>query len=57
MALLVFSSAVGIWRLYSGGASGLGVGVNLFWVAFDLIVLSVVIGAVRYRGHDADDGQ
>lgn len=56
VALLVLASAVGIWRLYSGGASGLGVGVNLFWVAFDLIVLSVVIGAVRYRGHDADDG-
>ncbi|MDM7489499.1 glycosyltransferase [Rhodococcus sp. GXMU-t2271] len=52
MVLLVAASAVGVVRLYLGASSVLGVGVNLFWVLFDLAILSVVIPAVRYRGPD-----
>ncbi|NGP04193.1 glycosyltransferase [Rhodococcus sp. 14C212] len=54
MALLVIASAVGVVRLYLGASSVLGVGVNLFWVLFDLAILSVVIPAVRYRGPDME---
>jgi cellulose synthase (UDP-forming) len=51
MAMLVVASAIGIVQLYLGATTVLGVGVNLFWVLFDLLILSVVIQAVRYRGH------
>ncbi|KUI16239.1 cellulose synthase [Mycobacterium sp. GA-1285] len=54
MVLLVVASIIGIVQLYFGAISVLGVGVNLFWVLFDLIILSVVFQAVRYRGHDAE---
>ncbi|AWG99068.1 glycosyltransferase [Rhodococcus ruber] len=54
MVLLVLASAVGVVRLYLGASSVLGVGVNLFWVLFDLAILSVVIPAVRYRGPDTE---
>jgi cellulose synthase (UDP-forming) len=52
MVLLVVASVIGIVQLWRGAISVLGVGVNLFWVLFDLVILSVVIMAVRYRGHD-----
>ncbi|MDV3205957.1 MAG: hypothetical protein LOY04_02260, partial [Rhodococcus ruber] len=45
---------VGVVRMYLGASSVLGVGVNLFWVLFDLAILSVVIPAVRYRGPDTE---
>lgn len=54
MVLLVMASLVGIVRVYFGSISVLGFGVNLFWVLFDLVILSVVLQAVRYRGHDAE---
>ncbi|MFD7007588.1 glycosyltransferase [Rhodococcus jostii] len=50
MAALVLASVIGVIHLALGNISVLGVGVNLFWVAFDLVILSVVIPAVRYRG-------
>jgi len=56
MALLVIASAIGIVQLYFGAISVLGVGVNLFWVMFDLLILSVAFQAVRYRGHQ-DQGE
>lgn len=52
MAVLIIASVIGIVQLYFGAISVLGVGVNLFWVLFDLLILSVVIQAVRYRGHE-----
>ncbi|BBZ63006.1 glycosyltransferase family 2 protein [Mycolicibacterium monacense] len=55
MAMLVVASIIGIVQLYFGAISVLGVGVNLFWVIFDLLILSVVIQAVRFRGHQ-DEG-
>lgn len=51
MAVLVAASIIGIVQLYRGAISVLGVGVNLFWVIFDLLILSVVIQAVRFHGH------
>nr|WP_156665507.1 glycosyltransferase family 2 protein [Rhodococcus phenolicus] len=54
MAVLVVASVIGITRLYFGAISALGVGVNLFWVLFDLVILGVVIQAVRYRGPDSE---
>ncbi|WP_099025526.1 glycosyltransferase [Mycolicibacterium palauense] len=54
MAMLVVASAIGIVQLYFGAISVLGVGVNLFWVMFDLLILSVVVQAVRYRGHPTE---
>jgi cellulose synthase (UDP-forming) len=56
MALLTIAALIGLVQLYRGAISVLGVGVNLFWVLFDLIILGVVITAVRYRGPD-DEGQ
>ena len=55
MAMLVIASVIGIVQLFFGAISVLGVGVNLFWVLFDLVILSVVIYAVRYRGHEKED--
>lgn len=54
MVLLVIASVIGIVQLYYGAISVLGVGVNLFWVIFDLVILSVVFQAVRYRGHETE---
>ncbi|AYJ50686.1 glycosyltransferase family 2 protein [Rhodococcus sp. P1Y] len=54
MVILVMASIIGIFQLYRGAISVLGVGVNLFWVLFDLVILSVVITAVRYRGPDEE---
>jgi cellulose synthase (UDP-forming) len=50
MAALVIASCIGVLRLTLGQASVLGVSVNLFWLLFDLVIFSVVIQAVRYRG-------
>lgn len=56
IVMLVAASAIGVIQLYFGRAvSVLGVGVNLFWVLFDIVILSVVVQAVRYRGHDSDE--
>ncbi|MEO3758879.1 glycosyltransferase [Mycobacterium sp. B14F4] len=57
MVLLVVASVIGIVQLYFGAISVLGVGVNLFWVIFDLVILSVVFQAVRYRGHGTEGEQ
>jgi cellulose synthase (UDP-forming) len=55
MVLLLVASIIGIVQLYFGAISVLGVGVNLFWVIFDMVILSVVFQAVRYRGHEAEE--
>jgi cellulose synthase (UDP-forming) len=46
--LLVIASVVGIARVMLGLADPIGTGVNLGWVVFDLVVLSVLVGAVRF---------
>jgi cellulose synthase (UDP-forming) len=50
MALLVLAAVVGLIRLALGRAPLLGTGVNLVWVVYDLVILSVVITAARFRG-------
>ncbi len=52
-AALVVSIIVGaIWLIF-GNAEPIGTLINLAWVTFDLISLSVLIGAVKYRGYQA----
>lgn len=55
MALLVVAVAVGSVRLALGLNEPLGTLVNVAWVVFDLLVLSVLVRAARYRGFVADD--
>ncbi len=54
IGLLSVASVIGIIQLYFGAISVLGVGVNLFWVLFDVLILSVVFQAVRYRGNESE---
>jgi cellulose synthase (UDP-forming) len=35
-----------------GQADLLGTSVNIVWVIFDLVIFSVIIEAVRYRGYE-----
>jgi cellulose synthase (UDP-forming) len=54
IGMLAIASVIGVVQLYFGAISVLGVGVNLFWVLFDILILSVVFQAVRYRGHEPE---
>lgn len=49
MAVLVVASGVGVARLQLGLATAQGTYVNLVWVAYDLLVLSIVLRAARHR--------
>jgi cellulose synthase (UDP-forming) len=49
-ALLAVAAVVGLIRLATGLAEPLGTLVNVAWVIFDLAVMSVLVGAVRYQG-------
>jgi cellulose synthase (UDP-forming) len=50
-ALLVLAVVVGAVRLWTGAAdSVIGTGVNTLWIAYDLVVLSVIWKAALYRG-------
>ena len=51
-AIVVLSIAlvIGIVRVFIGTADGTGTLVNTAWVLYDLVVLSVIIQAARYRG-------
>jgi cellulose synthase (UDP-forming) len=51
MVLLAAAAVVGLVRLWLGLApTAVGTWVNLVWVLYDLVVLSVVIQAARYEG-------
>jgi len=50
MALLVVAAVIGIVRASLGLSLWVGTTVNLLWVGYDLVVLSVVVQALRYRG-------
>ena len=41
---------IGLVRVAVGTADGTGTLVNTAWVIYDLVVLSVIIEAARYRG-------
>jgi cellulose synthase (UDP-forming) len=48
--VLVLAAVVGVVRLVTGTQpSTVGTGVNLLWVGYDLVVLSVIFRAGRYR--------
>jgi cellulose synthase (UDP-forming) len=50
MAVLVIACVVGGLRLWAGATTSvIGTGVNWLWVAYDLLVLSVIIEAARFR--------
>jgi cellulose synthase (UDP-forming) len=52
IAALVGALVVGGVRLAVGQAPAVGTGINMLWVLFDLVIFSVVLQAVRYRGFD-----
>jgi cellulose synthase (UDP-forming) len=54
-AVLVLASLVGVARLVLHLGEPIGTAVNLAWVVFDLVILSVLVPAVRYRGHQAKE--
>jgi cellulose synthase (UDP-forming) len=56
MGLLVVAAVVGLVRLHLGLApSAYGTWVNIAWVAYDLLVLSVVVPAARYVAPATDE--
>jgi cellulose synthase (UDP-forming) len=50
MGLLLLAVVIGGIRLGVGQAPLFGTLVNMVWVAFDLVIFSVIVQAVRYRG-------
>jgi cellulose synthase (UDP-forming) len=53
IAALVVASVVGVVRAGLGYAAWTDTTVNLLWVVYDLLVLSVIVQALRYRGYPA----
>ncbi|MFJ4262657.1 glycosyltransferase family 2 protein [Paenarthrobacter nicotinovorans] len=54
--LLTAALIVGLIRLLAGMSEPLGTLVNVAWVAFDLVVLSVLVKAVLYKGFVPESG-
>jgi cellulose synthase (UDP-forming) len=52
---LIISIVVGTIWLVIGHAEPIGTAINLGWVIFDLVSMSALIGAVRYRGFEATE--
>ncbi|MCE1174575.1 MAG: glycosyltransferase [Propionibacteriales bacterium] len=52
---LIISIVVGTIWLVVGHAEPIGTLINLAWVVFDLVSMSALVGAVRYRGFDASE--
>ena len=50
--LLAVAAVVGIIRLATGLAEPLGTLVNVAWVIFDLVVMSILVRAVLYKGYE-----
>ncbi|WP_426988427.1 glycosyltransferase family 2 protein [Pseudarthrobacter sp. Y6] len=50
--LLAVAAVVGIIRLATGLAEPLGTLVNVAWVTFDLVVMSILVRAVLYKGYE-----
>ncbi|MDQ0730632.1 glycosyltransferase family 2 protein [Arthrobacter sp. B1I2] len=49
--LLAVAAVVGLIRLAAGLAEPLGTLVNVVWVVFDLVVMSILVRAVLYKGY------
>jgi cellulose synthase (UDP-forming) len=54
MALLLVSGVVGVVRMVVGQAEVVPTCVNMVWIVFDLVVLSVVVRAALYRGSEPE---
>ena len=54
--LLAVAAVVGIIRLATGLAEPLGTLVNVAWVIFDLVVMSILVRAVLYKGFEPAAG-
>lgn len=54
MVVLAIALVIGVVRVFLGTADGTGTLVNTAWVLYDLVVLSVIIQAARYRGPAAE---
>ncbi|OAN39031.1 glycosyltransferase family 2 protein [Microbacterium sp. H83] len=50
MVMLMIALVIGVARVIVGTGDGTGTLVNTIWVLYDLVVLSVIIQAARYRG-------
>lgn len=50
MVVLGIALVIGVTRVIIGTGDGTGTLVNTVWVLYDLVVLSVIIQAARYRG-------
>ncbi len=57
VGLLILAALVGIVRMIIGQADVLPTMVNMMWILYDLIVLSVVVQAARYRGFTEPEDQ
>jgi len=58
MAVLVVACVVGGVRLWLGQTTTIvGTGVNWLWVAYDLLVMSVIIEAARFRAPESSDNE
>ena len=55
MGLLAAALLVGTARLAVGLNEPVGTLVNVAWVAFDLVVLSVLVTAARYTGFEPEE--
>ena len=53
--VLVAAVIIGTVRAVLGIADVVGTVVNVGWVAFDLAILSVLVGATRYRGQQLEE--
>ncbi|KUG53307.1 cellulose synthase [Serinicoccus chungangensis] len=54
--VLAVAVVAGLVRLWTGAASSeIGTGVNVLWVAYDLLILSVIFEAALYRPADGAD--
>ena len=54
MGLLAAAGVIGVVRMAVGQADVTPTVVNLLWIVFDLVVLSVIVQAVRYRPEDEE---
>ena len=50
MAVLIVAVVVGVLRVTAGTGDGVGTLVNTVWVAYDVLVLSIILRAAAYRG-------
>lgn len=50
MVVLAIALVIGVGRVIVGTADGTGTLVNTAWVLYDIVVLSVIVQAARYRG-------